>query len=46
MCYVYILFSQSIDKYYVGHTCEDLSERIRKHLSKHSGFKHKKTPFI
>jgi len=38
MCYVYILFSQSLAKYYIGHTCEALSERIRKHLSSHIGF--------
>ncbi|WP_339758809.1 GIY-YIG nuclease family protein, partial [Algoriphagus aquimarinus] len=37
-CYFYILRSARLDKFYVGHTCEDLEERIRKHLSNHSGF--------
>ncbi len=35
--YFYILFSYQADKYYIGHT-NDLSERLRKHNSKHLGF--------
>jgi len=35
---VYILFSEILDKLYVGHTSEELEERLRKHLSNHSGF--------
>ena len=35
---VYILYSQTADKYYVGHTGDDLPERLRKHNSNHSGF--------
>jgi len=35
---VYILFSEILDKFYVGHTSEELQERLRKHLSNHSGF--------
>ena len=35
---VYILFSASINKYYVGFTGDDLLERIRKHNSNHKGF--------
>jgi putative endonuclease len=35
---VYILFSETLDKFYVGHTSEELNERLRKHLSNHSGF--------
>ncbi|MCQ4140135.1 GIY-YIG nuclease family protein [Chryseobacterium sp. EO14] len=38
MCYCYILFSKSLNKYYVGHSCEILQERLRKHLSDHKGF--------
>ncbi|MEO7988070.1 MAG: GIY-YIG nuclease family protein [Chryseolinea sp.] len=34
----YILFSQSADKYYVGHTTEPIEERLRKHLTNHNGF--------
>ena len=38
MFQVYILFSESLNKFYVGHTSEELDERLRKHLSNHSGF--------
>ncbi|ASW74433.1 excinuclease ABC subunit C [Chryseobacterium piperi] len=38
MCYCYILFSKSLNKYYIGHSCEELQERLRKHLSNHKGF--------
>ena len=37
-CFVYILHSPKRDKYYVGFTCEDLSERLRRHNSNHKGF--------
>ena len=35
---VYILHSAIKDKYYVGFTGDDLTERIRKHNSNHTGF--------
>ena len=38
MCYTYILYSETIDKFYIGHTCENIDERLRKHLSNHKGF--------
>ncbi len=38
MFHVYILFSTSINKYYVGHTGDSLDERLRKHNSNHKGF--------
>ncbi len=38
MAYFYILYSQSLDKYYLGHTTEELEERLRKHLSNHKGY--------
>ena len=38
MFQVYILFSKTVNKFYVGHTSEELDERLRKHLSNHSGF--------
>src|SRR4051812_518920 len=38
MFFVYIIYSFSKDKYYVGHTGEGLSERLRKHNSNHKGF--------
>ncbi|MEY5047553.1 MAG: hypothetical protein RLZZ175_912 [Bacteroidota bacterium] len=37
MYFFYILYSTSIDKYYVGHT-SNLVERLRKHNSNHKGF--------
>ena len=38
MWIVYILYSDSLDKFYIGHTGELMSERLRKHLSNHKGF--------
>ncbi|WP_158727695.1 MULTISPECIES: GIY-YIG nuclease family protein [unclassified Flavobacterium] len=38
MFHVYILFSRSQDKYYVGYTSMVLEERLRRHLSTHKGF--------
>ena len=35
--YVYILFSESLGKYYIG-SSGNVTERLRKHLTKHSGF--------
>jgi len=37
-CYFYILWSEKRSKYYIGHTCDDLSERVRRHNSDHEGF--------
>jgi putative endonuclease len=36
--HVYILFSSIRNKYYVGHTGDELNERLRKHNSDHKGF--------
>ena len=38
MFHLYILYSPSIQKYYIGHTGDDLRERLRKHNSNHKGF--------
>jgi len=38
MFFTYILYSKSIDKYYVGHTGQTLDERLKKHLSNHKDF--------
>ncbi|CAN5713490.1 hypothetical protein BH11BAC3_BH11BAC3_45850 [soil metagenome] len=35
---VYILFSSTLNKYYVGFTGDELNERIRKHNTNHNGF--------
>jgi len=42
-CYFYIVHFAQLDKFYVGHTCETLQERLRKHLSNHAGFTAKST---
>ena len=34
----YILFSLLKDKFYIGHTGDNLQERLRKHNSNHNGF--------
>ena len=38
MAYIYILYSSSLDKYYIGHTSMSVEERLAKHLQKHKGF--------
>jgi len=35
---VYILYAADIDKYYIGFTNGEKEERLRKHLSNHTGF--------
>ena len=35
---VYILYSASLDKYYIGYTGDRIKERLRKHNSNHKGF--------
>jgi len=35
---VYILYSKTLDKYYVGCTTDILAERLRRHLSDHRGY--------
>ncbi len=37
MYYVYILFSEKLDKYYVGYT-SNIQDRLYKHNNKHHGF--------
>ena len=34
----YILFSESLNKFYIGSTADSIEERIRRHNSNHSGF--------
>ncbi len=38
MSFFYILYSPSLDKYYIGHTSMSVEERLRRHLSDHDGF--------
>jgi len=35
--FFYILYSDALDKYYLGHT-SDISGRLRRHKAKHKGF--------
>ena len=37
-CYFYILYSKTLDRFYIGHTCDNLEQRLRRHLSNHKGF--------
>jgi putative endonuclease len=36
--YTYILFSEELNKYYVGSTRDEIQERLRRHNSNHKGF--------
>ena len=38
MNYVYILYSEKLNRYYVGFTTILVEERLKKHLSNHSGY--------
>ncbi len=38
MAYLYILYSMSLDKYYVGHTAQAVQERLEQYLTNHQGF--------
>jgi putative endonuclease len=46
MPHFYILFSKKINKFYVGHTADQLEERLRKHNSNHNGFTGKTNDWI
>ena len=43
---VYILYSRSLDRYYVGYTGDTLESRLRKHNSNHNGFTGKKPDWV
>jgi putative endonuclease len=38
MCSFYILYSAKLDRFYLGHTCMSIEERLAKHLTDHKGF--------
>ena len=38
MAHVYILYSKSRDRFYIGHTSTAVEKRLEKHLQKHKGF--------
>ena len=45
MAFVYILYSEVIDSYYIG-SCNDIEDRIRRHNSGHSIFTRRGIPWI
>jgi putative endonuclease len=45
MFYFYILYSESLDRFYIGH-CSDLQERLDRHLTNHKGFTAKAKDWI
>jgi len=45
-CIAYILFSEKLNKHYIGHTCEAINERLRKHNANHSGFTGKSNDWV
>ena len=38
MATTYILFSATLDRYYIGHTTMAMEARLHKHLTHHDGF--------
>ena len=46
MCAAYILYSATLNKYYVGYTCDELSERLRKHNTNHKEFTSRTSDWI
>ncbi len=38
MASVYILYSHTLNKYYIGSTDSAIEDRLRRHLSDHKGF--------
>ncbi|WP_347374690.1 GIY-YIG nuclease family protein [Aequorivita sp. Q41] len=44
--FVYIVYSEELNRYYIGHTSEPISERLRKHLSNHSGYTSKAKDWV
>lgn len=43
--YVYILFSEALNKYYIGST-QNISIRLEKHLQSHKGFTSKAKDWV
>jgi putative endonuclease len=42
----YILYSESLDRYYIGYTSNEVEVRLGKHLAKHKGFTRKADDWI
>ena len=45
MYFTYILYSETIGKYYIG-SCENVQERLKRHLSNHAGYTAKAKDWI
>jgi len=43
---VYILYSSSLDRYYIGHTGDALASRLKKHNNRHKGFTGKSSDWV
>jgi putative endonuclease len=46
MAFTYILYSKSLNRYYIGSTAETIEARLKKHLSNHKGFTGKAKDWI
>jgi putative endonuclease len=46
MAHTYILFSSSLNKFYVGSTRGNLDERLKKHNTNHNGFTGKSNDWV
>ena len=44
--YTYILYSETINHYYVGYTSDLLEERLRKHNTNHKGYTGKTNDWV
>ncbi len=38
MFYIYILYSNQADRYYIGFTSTEISDRLQRHNSNHTGY--------
>ena len=38
MAFLYILYSTTLNRYYIGHTTMTPEQRLQKHLTNHDGF--------
>jgi putative endonuclease len=46
MAHFYILYSEDLDRFYVGYTAVTMAERLNAHLSNHNGFTGKTKDWI
>ncbi|MDQ6755512.1 MAG: GIY-YIG nuclease family protein [Bacteroidota bacterium] len=44
--FVYIIYSASLDKFYIGFTSNKVSIRLKKHNANHKGFTGKKADWV